>query len=130
MNSIDHIDFKIEPFVYDNVILASSRPKTSWFKSMFCLQKHHDQEEDLQDLNNDVPDHLIGLLHRTLTRKVTKSCSSQVINHKCTYRNVNELMNLGIKFKPNGTMSLAHIEFCKSKSWWFSGTVKLPPITN
>lgn len=129
MKSIDHIDFKIEPFLYDNVILTSSRPKTSWFKAMFCVQKYHDQEEDLQDLNNDVPDHLIGLLHRTLTRKVTPRCSSQMINHKFTYRNVSELMNLGIKFKPSGTLSLAHIEFCKSKSWWFSATVNLPPIT-
>ncbi|KAI3682348.1 hypothetical protein L1987_82276 [Smallanthus sonchifolius] len=94
------VDFKIEAFICDN-ILASRRPKRSWFnvKSMFCAQKGYQEEYySRADLNNVVPDHLISLLHLSLTRK------------------------------PSSTMSLTHVEFCKGM-WWFSVSVKLPPIT-
>ncbi|MFS7988134.1 hypothetical protein Hanom_Chr11g01031001 [Helianthus anomalus] len=44
-----------------------------------------------------------------------------------TFRNVNELVDVGIHFKPSETTSLAHIEFFKGR-WWFSANVELPRI--
>ncbi|KAM0046874.1 hypothetical protein Hdeb2414_s0009g00321711 [Helianthus debilis subsp. tardiflorus] len=52
--------------------------------------------------------------------------NSHVEEYKCNFRNVSELVDLGIHFKPSDTR-LAHIEFSRGW-WWFSAIVKLPPI--
>ncbi|KAI3788304.1 hypothetical protein L2E82_01065 [Cichorium intybus] len=50
------------------------------------------------------------------------------ISNRCTFRNVNELVDVGIRFKPSSVLSFAHIKF--ARRWWrFSADVKLPPIT-
>ncbi|KAK1432461.1 hypothetical protein QVD17_09358 [Tagetes erecta] len=78
------------------------------------------------------PDHLLHLLHRSLTKKVKVGAKEPRPRHKhdrkCTFRNVNELVDVGINFKPSDTMSMAHIEFTKWK-YWFSADITLPPIT-
>ncbi|KAJ0626233.1 hypothetical protein HanHA89_Chr01g0010741 [Helianthus annuus] len=126
-----HIDCnKIKPFIYDN-ILATQRPKTWWFRSMFCTRNHPVYQEQLREMIDvEQPDHLLDLLHRSLTEKRLPEVNdwSQSNKCRCTFRNVTELKNLGIHFKPSSTMSLTHIEFRKSK-WWFSADVNLPPIT-
>ncbi|KAK1427076.1 hypothetical protein QVD17_15759 [Tagetes erecta] len=116
---------KIALLIYGN-ILAPERPKTKWFcikNAKSCL------EESKKELIESEPDHLLHLLHRRLTKKMKdgKKDFRSKQDYRCTFRNVNELMDVGIHFKPSETMSLAHIEFLKGK-WWFSANVKLPPI--
>ncbi|GKE02200.1 UPF0481 protein-like protein [Tanacetum coccineum] len=98
------------------------------------------------ELINNNSDHLLHLLHHSLTQKqntpendfkqtMINRCINFIggiclisRNNRCTFRNVNELIDVGIDFKPSGSMSLAHIEVFKS--WWFfSANVELPPIT-
>ncbi|KAI3804118.1 hypothetical protein L1987_32288 [Smallanthus sonchifolius] len=121
---------KMKPFILDN-ILASGKPKRKWFD--YVLRTRRDQccrEEYKMELIDNEPDHLLQLLHRTLTKnaKVPTKDSSTRSNYRCTFRNVNELVDVGIHFKPSDTMSLAHVEFFIGK-WWFSANVELPSIT-
>ncbi|KVI03463.1 Protein of unknown function DUF247, plant [Cynara cardunculus var. scolymus] len=135
---------KIKDFIYDN-FLASVRPKRGWF----CAGTGHIQEAQTSgaghnqgDFNFTV-DHLLQFLHHTLTGEdlysnvskkphLVQTTNSNTINkkdlHRCTFRNVNELIDVGINFKPSSIMGLTQIGF--SKRWWlFSADVELPPIT-
>ncbi|KAD6795833.1 hypothetical protein E3N88_06729 [Mikania micrantha] len=122
---------KITTFIYGN-ILASGTCKTSWLGSVLCTRSNESrQDESKRGLMNTDPDHILHLLHRSLTYKdqVPSKVSSPINNYRCTFRNVNDLVDVGIHFKPSETKSLAHIEFCKG-CWWFSAAkVILPPIT-
>ncbi|KAM0045212.1 hypothetical protein Hdeb2414_s0009g00301411 [Helianthus debilis subsp. tardiflorus] len=75
------------------------------------------------------PDHLLHLLHILHTGKVkhSKNHKSRIIEYRCNFRNVSDLVDLGIHFKPSDSMSFAHFVF--SKGWWgFSPIVKLAPL--
>ncbi|PWA77473.1 hypothetical protein CTI12_AA224920 [Artemisia annua] len=115
---------KIKLFIDEN-ILVRRRPKTR----CFCFGNDQSSREEKRDNGNIYPDHLLHLLHQSLTKKpnVPKVNSNQTISNRYTFRNASELKDVGIIFKPSGMMTLAHIGF---QCWWFfAATVKLPPIT-
>ncbi|XP_076958432.1 UPF0481 protein At3g47200-like [Bidens hawaiensis] len=122
---------KIKPFIKGN-ILASGKSKRKWLESILCILNDQScREEQKMELFDKEPDHILHLLHRTLTKKVNVSKNNNLKprnNYKCTFRNVNELMDVGIHFKPSDTMSLSHMKFTNGR-WWFSTAVELPPIT-
>nr|GEY22962.1 uncharacterized protein [Tanacetum cinerariifolium] len=142
MNDAEYCYTKIKPFINEN-ILARERPNRRWT----CFRSYQSSgEEAKMELINKNSDHLLHLLHHSLTKKhstpendfkqtMINKCINFIggirlisRNNRCTFRNVNELMDVGIDFKPSGSMSLAHIEVFKS--WWFfSANVELPPIT-
>ncbi|XP_076958421.1 UPF0481 protein At3g47200-like [Bidens hawaiensis] len=123
---------KIKPFIHEN-ILASIKPKRKWLEAILYIQndRRSSREEREMELisDNEPNDHLLHLLHRTLTKhvKVPVKNSNPKDNYRCTFRNVNELMDVGIHFKPSDTMSLAHVKFINGRLW-FSAAVELPPI--
>ncbi|XP_076940613.1 UPF0481 protein At3g47200-like [Bidens hawaiensis] len=118
---------KINMFMHEN-ILSSTKTKRKWLKSMFCIQndKICHGEKKLELAGDNEPIHLIHLLHRTLTHNINVPTNEN--NYRCTFRNVNELMDVGIHFKPSNTTCLAHVKFINSW-WWFRASVELPPIT-
>ncbi|KAK1427074.1 hypothetical protein QVD17_15757 [Tagetes erecta] len=82
-----------------------------------------------KELIDSEPDHLLHLLHRRLTKKMNdgkKYCRPKR-HYMSTFRNASELKDVGIRFKPSETMSLAHIEFLKRRLR-FAAKVKLLPI--
>ncbi|KAK9069256.1 hypothetical protein SSX86_013372 [Deinandra increscens subsp. villosa] len=111
------------------------RPKPNWLESILCIRKDQRRQEGLrrENIDTDTSDHLLHLLHCRLTKTVetivpTSHHPSNENNYRCTFRNVNELVDVGIHFEASDTMSLAHIKFFKGW-WWFSANVELPPIT-
>ncbi|XP_076925530.1 UPF0481 protein At3g47200-like [Bidens hawaiensis] len=114
-------------------ILTYGKPKRKWLKSILCIRNYRSflDERDMELRGDNEPDHLLQLLHRTLTKlndKVYKSDHYLRNNYRCTFRNVRELVDVGIHFKPSDTMSLARINVVKG-GWWFSAAVELPPIS-
>ncbi|XP_015900581.3 UPF0481 protein At3g47200 [Ziziphus jujuba] len=88
------------------------------------------------------PAHLLGLLQSTLLDQPPKTTQPQMppaakekktgrrekekmLDHKISYRNVQELKAAGIQLKPSGTFSLKEIDF---NSLCFAGYLKLPPL--
>ncbi|KAI3667293.1 hypothetical protein L6452_42345 [Arctium lappa] len=105
-------DFKIKRFIDDN-ILATERHRRGRLNYARAV-------------NNPIPatiNHLLELLQTRVTRE--KSLGPRA-NDRYTFRNVNELIEVGIHFKPSVTRSLAHIEFSKHG---FFANLQLPPIT-
>ncbi|KAH7511776.1 hypothetical protein FEM48_Zijuj12G0018600 [Ziziphus jujuba var. spinosa] len=88
------------------------------------------------------PAHLLELLQSTLLDQPPKTTQPQmppaakekktvhrekekILDHKISYRNVQELKAAGIQLKPSGTLSLKEI---KLNSRCFAGYLKLPPL--
>nr|XP_043611388.1 UPF0481 protein At3g47200-like [Erigeron canadensis] len=121
---------KIKPFIIDN-ILACGEPSKRWYGSIYSYTVkncNRFSEKSELDFNKAQPDHLLHLLHLNLTKEKAPKDTSRHID-RCTFRNVTELTDVGIQFKPNSSMSLADIKFFRTWWWWFSASVKLPPIT-
>nr|XP_043609617.1 UPF0481 protein At3g47200-like [Erigeron canadensis] len=106
-------NFKIKRFIDDN-ILATERQKRK-------------QENPLKSIScRPIPgttNHLLELLQTRLTKDSTFDPHP---NDRYTFRNVNELLEVGIRFKPSKTRSLSHIKFTK---YGFCANLELPPIT-
>ncbi|XP_023755640.1 UPF0481 protein At3g47200 [Lactuca sativa] len=127
---------KIRSFFADNILSPGSQ-KSRWF----CFRSGSVQSD--QNSGRESHDHLLHRLHSALTGPRPKNESHWIqilsccpkntrkdeISTRCTFRNVSELADVGIQFKPSNVMSLAHVEFiggcCR---WSFSADVKLPPI--
>ncbi|XP_076958467.1 UPF0481 protein At3g47200-like [Bidens hawaiensis] len=71
--------------------------------------------------------HILHVLHGSLTDSPMNESSSHLRN-AYNYRNVSELVGVGIHFGPSSRMSLAHVEFSKGLLR-FLAHVKLPRIT-
>lgn len=109
-------DFKIKRYIDDNILATERHKRRS--RANAKSPKHVP--------NHPIPDtttHLLELLQTRLTKEKT---SGRRGNDRYTFRNVNELKEVGISFKPTKTRSLAHIKFCKHGFW---ANLELPPIT-
>ncbi|KAM0046899.1 hypothetical protein Hdeb2414_s0009g00322011 [Helianthus debilis subsp. tardiflorus] len=96
-----------------------------WLKSILHIENNQSSKDE-QYLELKDADHLLHLLHRTLSENAEIPRKDGI--SQCTFRNVNELMDVGIHFTPSETMSLAHIKYLQG--WlWFTADVELPPIT-
>ncbi|PWA99505.1 hypothetical protein CTI12_AA002900 [Artemisia annua] len=73
-----------------------------------------------------IPTNINHLLHLLQTRLTKDKTSGPRANDRYTFRNVNELIEVGIRFTPSKIRSLAHINFTK---YGFCANVELPPIT-
>ncbi|KAM0046871.1 hypothetical protein Hdeb2414_s0009g00321661 [Helianthus debilis subsp. tardiflorus] len=106
-------DLKIKRFIDDN-ILAAERCRVSGAK----LPK--------PQVDGPVPatiNHLLELLQARLTKDKPREIFP---NDRYTFRNVNELQEEGVHFKPSRTRSLAQIKFYKCGIF---ANIELPPIT-
>ncbi|KAI3788306.1 hypothetical protein L2E82_01067 [Cichorium intybus] len=106
-------DFKIKRFIDDNV-LATERRRGGTRKTSKSVPNH--------PIPSTV-NHLLELLQTRLTKE--KSLGPRA-NDRYTFRNVNELIEVGIRFIPSKTRSIAHIDFFKHG---FCANLELPPIT-
>ncbi|KAF5811092.1 hypothetical protein HanRHA438_Chr04g0187031 [Helianthus annuus] len=83
-----------------------------------------------QHLLSPEPDHLLHLLHRSHTpqvvRRPTKNLNRSYNYKSSNFPNVNQLLDVWIRFKPCET--LEHINFSR-RGCMFSSYVELPPIT-
>ncbi|KAJ0847954.1 hypothetical protein HanPSC8_Chr13g0551411 [Helianthus annuus] len=114
---------KFKQFICGNIL--AGKPKKRWLKSILHIGNNQSSKDE-QYLELKDADHLLHLLHRTLTENADIPRKDGIL--QCTFRNVNELMDVGIHFKPSETMSLAHIKYLQG--WlWFTADVELPPIT-
>lgn len=107
-------DSKIQRFVDDNILATERRRRGSWKTSHKPVANH--------PIPSSI-NHLLELLQTRLTKE--KSLGSRA-NDRYTFRNVNELIEVGIRFKPSKIRSLAHIDFFKHG---FCANLELPPIT-
>ncbi|PWA96662.1 hypothetical protein CTI12_AA037310 [Artemisia annua] len=103
-------DFKITRFIDDNILATERRTRT----------REHTPPSDPIPTNIN---HLLQLLQTRLTKDKTFGPRA---NDRYTFRNVNELIEVGIRFTPSKIRSLAHIKFIKHG---FCANVELPPIT-
>ncbi|KAJ0715335.1 hypothetical protein HanPI659440_Chr13g0499931 [Helianthus annuus] len=106
-------DMKIKRFIDDN-ILAAERCRVSGAK----LPK--------LPVDGPVPDTINHLLELLQTRLTKDKPRETLPNDRYTFRNVNELKEVGIRFKPSRTRSIAQIKFSKCG---FFANIELPPIT-
>ncbi|KAK1427071.1 hypothetical protein QVD17_15754 [Tagetes erecta] len=106
-----YLDLKITRFIDDYIFGAERCNKRSWTQVKNPL--------DPTTIN-----HLLQLLQTMLTKE--RSYGHFPNNNGYTFRNVTELIEVGIHFKPNPTRSLADIKFSKCG---FSASLELPPIT-
>ncbi|KAJ0663124.1 hypothetical protein HanLR1_Chr13g0477791 [Helianthus annuus] len=130
LNKENHLEKMIQRYLKNAICVSPQKPKLQkWLTSILCLrfdQSLHVERPKLQEMHTK-PDHLLHLLHILHTGKVKHSKICMLIDHRCNFRNVSELVDLGIHFKPSDTRSFAYFVF--SKGWWgFSPIVKLPPI--
>ncbi|KAJ0476292.1 hypothetical protein HanHA300_Chr13g0475751 [Helianthus annuus] len=116
MNMENYFD-GIQRYLKATIFASPPKPKLpKWLTSILCLR--FDQslhvEPKLESMVSD-PFHLLHLLHILHTGKVkdSKNDKSHAISHKYNFRNVSELVDLGIHFKPSDTMSFAHFVFSK-----------------
>ncbi|MFS8005038.1 hypothetical protein Hanom_Chr13g01232771 [Helianthus anomalus] len=129
LNKENYLDKMIQRYLKIAIFVSPPKPKLpKWLTSILCLR--FDQSlhvEPKLEAMDTKPDHLLHLLHILHTGKDKHSKNYKLIEYRCNFRNVSELVDLGIHFKPSDTMSFAHFVF--SKGWWgFSPIVKLPPI--
>ncbi|XP_076928838.1 UPF0481 protein At3g47200-like [Bidens hawaiensis] len=110
-------DLKIKRFVDDNILATERLGRRSRANASVTEQK------SITDRISPAKNHLLELLQTRLTKeKSFGPCA----NDRYTFRNVNELIEVGISFKPSRTRSLAHIKFTKQG---FCASLELPPIT-
>ncbi|KAK1427073.1 hypothetical protein QVD17_15756 [Tagetes erecta] len=103
-------DVDIKRFIDDNILAAERRRVKS---------RAHQLNDPIPTTTN----HLLGLLQTRLT----KDRSIDLLpNHRYTFRNVKELMEVGIRFKPSQTRTLARIKFT---AYTFSANLQIPAIT-
>ncbi|KAK9067554.1 hypothetical protein SSX86_011665 [Deinandra increscens subsp. villosa] len=107
-------DLKIKQFIDDN-ILAGERHKR---RSKANSPNSH--------LDNKIPTTINHLLELLQTRLTKEKSLGRLPNDRYTFRNVNELIEVGIHFKPSRNRSLARIKFSKHG---FFANLELPPIT-
>ncbi|KAJ0715352.1 hypothetical protein HanPI659440_Chr13g0500121 [Helianthus annuus] len=130
---------KIKSFIYGSILASGSSKGIKFLKSIICIQKDQSWPEEESkwlkrlieaESNDQEPDHLLHLLHGRLTKTFKVPTNDTIIskNVRCNFRNVSELVDVGINFKPSNTRSSTRIEFLKGW-WWFSANVALPPIT-
>ncbi|KAI3804119.1 hypothetical protein L1987_32289 [Smallanthus sonchifolius] len=108
-------DSKIKQFIDDN-ILAEAR----------CTIGTHVRSPKVP-VNDPIlacTNHLLELLQTRLTKE--KCGGPRLPNDRHTFRNVSELKEVGIHFKPSQTRSLAYIKFSKCGIF---ANLELPPIT-
>ncbi|KAD3336267.1 hypothetical protein R6Q59_028507 [Mikania micrantha] len=105
---------KIKRFVDDNILAEESCRITSWMNA----SKHQ--------VNDPIPSNVTHLLELLQTRLTKERSSGPLPNDRYTFRNVNELIEVGIHFKSSKARSLAHIKFSKCG---FFANLELPPIT-
>ncbi|KAJ0691766.1 hypothetical protein HanPI659440_Chr15g0578561 [Helianthus annuus] len=91
----------------------------------FCDMEFRDADDD------EKPTHLLAVVRGKLTKivKTPKPVVNPFKYDAWNFRNVSELVDVGISFKASEqTTSLTHVDFVKN--WWgFSANVKIPPIT-
>ncbi|XP_071687383.1 UPF0481 protein At3g47200-like [Rutidosis leptorrhynchoides] len=109
----DDWDFKIRRIIDDNILAPERRDNT----------RNHPHKNLLTKEIPDNTNHLLELLQTRLTK--VKTCIAGKYD-RYTFRNVNELLEVGIRFTPSKIRSLAHINFTKHG---FCANVELPPIT-
>ncbi|KAF5823623.1 hypothetical protein HanRHA438_Chr01g0041191 [Helianthus annuus] len=119
----------IQALIHNIYMLRSSDQKRTWLKSILCIRS--DQQRLESELTGDnAPDHLLHLLYLT---HIPKDVSMKYKNKEYNYNSnnfptVNQLLDVGIRFKQCDPISLKHVRF--SKGWFeFSAAVQLPPIT-
>ncbi|XP_076925531.1 UPF0481 protein At3g47200-like [Bidens hawaiensis] len=114
----------ISLFFYTSSFVKHWWPKRNWLTSIISHIRYPKKPKF------ESGNHLLEVLHRGLTEysKAPKHRSAFRNNFMLNFRNVNELVDVGIQFKPSGSLSLSSVEF--SKGWLrFSAHVKLPRIT-
>ncbi|KAM0046836.1 hypothetical protein Hdeb2414_s0009g00321261 [Helianthus debilis subsp. tardiflorus] len=127
--SIDLLKFikRFNGFINLSSFVIRKRPKRKWLDNLIEI---FSTSEGVGDEDDEEPSHLLGALHGKHSRivKASRRTSGPFRFKGHNFRNVTELVDVGISFKPiKDTLSMAHIEYVKG--WWgFSATVKLPPI--
>nr|XP_043614343.1 UPF0481 protein At3g47200-like [Erigeron canadensis] len=120
----------VKPFIDMSSFVIRKQPKRKWL-DRFKIRRRSTTNEDISDefqREEKEPDHLLGALHGEHARIVKVPTDSYRFNG-CNFRSVNELVDVGIHFKPIiDTLSMTRIEFVKGSWWGFSANVKLPPI--
>ncbi|KAM0047385.1 hypothetical protein Hdeb2414_s0009g00327801 [Helianthus debilis subsp. tardiflorus] len=95
--------------------------------SSFVIRSSNEESGNEDDRE---PNHLLDALHgkHSMIVKAPTLTFDPIKFSGCNFRNVSELADVGIHFKPiKDTLSMTHIEFVKG--WWrFSAVVKLPRI--
>ncbi|CAH1430016.1 unnamed protein product [Lactuca virosa] len=136
---------KFLSFFADN-ILSPGRQKRGWFyfRSGSTQKDQNSGRESQGSFEFVGHNHLLHRLHSGLTAGPSpkneshwiqilscrpKNSRMDATSSRYTFRNVSELADVGIHFRPSSVMSLAHVEFVGRWWWWFSAAVKLPPIT-
>ncbi|KAJ0847996.1 hypothetical protein HanPSC8_Chr13g0551981 [Helianthus annuus] len=127
----------IDLFLLENQIpFKVLSPKRTWLESILCIrsdQRSGEQRQKSELIGGKEPDHLLHLLHRSHTTRNIYIDPFGDLNQNYIYKsnnfpNVNQLLDVGIRFKPSDhTISLEHFDF--SKGWCgFSIAVQLPPM--
>ncbi|KAL9992285.1 hypothetical protein Hdeb2414_s1190g00990791 [Helianthus debilis subsp. tardiflorus] len=117
---------KIQEFIQDRCMLGSSDQKRRWLKSILCIRSGQQRLESELTGENE-PDHLLHLLYLTHTPKYGYLSKEYNYNSN-NFPTANQLLDVGIHFKPRDPISLTNVRF--SKGWFeFSAAVQLPPIT-
>ncbi|KAM0053395.1 hypothetical protein Hdeb2414_s0007g00259141 [Helianthus debilis subsp. tardiflorus] len=122
---------KIQELIHENYMLRSSDQLRRWLKSiLLCIrsyQRSGQQRLESELTGDNEPDHLLHLLY--LTHAPKYGYLSKEYNYNSNnFPTVNQLLDVGIHFKPCDPISLDNVRF--SKGWFeFSAAVQLPPIT-
>ncbi|GJV51929.1 UPF0481 protein [Tanacetum coccineum] len=109
----DNWDLKIKRFIDDNILATERRKRT---------RENNPKHVPVHPIPTNI-NHLLQLLQTRLTKDKTFGPRA---NDRYTFRNVNELIEVGIRFTPSKIRSLGHIKFTKHG---FCANVELPPIT-
>ncbi|KAL7599031.1 hypothetical protein Lser_V15G26239 [Lactuca serriola] len=136
---LDRLD-KFQSFFVDN-ILSPRMQKRVWFQFFNLGSRSTQTDQNYAPESHGsyifIGDHLLHRLHTGLkgisaqneSHTIVHSNRNDEISTRCTFRNVSELVDVGIHFKPSSRMSLDTVEFVELWWWWFSAYLKLPPIT-
>ncbi|KAL9992281.1 hypothetical protein Hdeb2414_s1190g00990751 [Helianthus debilis subsp. tardiflorus] len=122
---------KIQELIHENYMLRSSDQLRRWLKSiLLCIrsyQRSGQQRLESELTGDNEPDHPLHLLY--LTHAPKYGYLSKEYNYNSNnFPTVNQLLDVGIHFKPCDPISLDNVRF--SKGWFeFSAAVQLPPIT-
>ncbi|KAJ0453763.1 hypothetical protein HanIR_Chr15g0732781 [Helianthus annuus] len=136
METTDGLKDNIEKFISAVSFVRPRRRKRTWLQNikemcwLFCIR--NDPSSNGGDADDDEkPTHLLAAVRGKLTKtvKTPKPVVNPFKYDAWNFRNVSELVDVGIYFKAiEQTTSLTHVDFVKN--WWgFSANVKIPPIT-
>ncbi|KAJ0612937.1 hypothetical protein HanHA300_Chr01g0032821 [Helianthus annuus] len=129
---------KIQELIHHEInMLGSSDQKRTLLKSILCIrsyQRSGQQRLESELTGDNAPDHLLHLLYLThkpeyVVFATDYSKKNKEWNyHSNNFPTVNQLLDVGIHFKPCHPISSNNVRF--SKGWFeFSAAVQLPPIT-